>query len=108
MCLYFANGIPCKQRKDLELPEIELIWAELFLKHRPHRPLLVGCCYRPPSSTAVFYTHLESVLHSVVDRDLILVGDFNAKHRQLYNEDLTDNNGMKLKDMMDGFAMDQL
>ena len=46
VCIYLSNDISGKRRKDLENSELELMWIEILCFS--HRPLLLGCCYRPP------------------------------------------------------------
>ena len=41
------------------------------------RRLVVGTIYRPPSSDARFFEHLETLLDKVRDRQTYLLGDFN-------------------------------
>ena len=74
---------------------------------RRRRPLLVGC-YRPPNSTNEFFEHLESVLDKITDMDMVLLGDFNAKHQEWFTEDPTNAHGASLKDLMDRFNLSQL
>ena len=40
--------------------------------------------------------------------DIVLLGDFNAKHKDWYSEDVTNCHGSAQKDLMDSFNMSQL
>ena len=113
VCMFLSNDLPAKRRDDLEHPELEVLWVEICpspikFNGRIHQSLLVGCCYRPPSSTNIFYQYLESVLDKAAETDIVLLGDFNAKHKNWYSEDVTNSHGSALKDLMDSFNMSQL
>ena len=62
---------------------MELLWVEIkpspLRSRKSQRSLLIGCCYRPPHLAVTFYENLETVLDKVVDMNLFLLGDFNAK-----------------------------
>ena len=96
----------CRRRADLESRDLELIWIDILLTRK--RSILLGCCYRPPSSTSDFYNKLESSLENLADRNVILLGDFNAKHNQWCREDPTNRHGIALKDLMDSLNFVQL
>ena len=55
-----------------------------------------------------FFSKLEQVLEKVAEKDILLVGDFNAKHKDWFFGDNTNYNGQTLKDLMDRFDMTQL
>ena len=99
VCLYISENLACKRREDLEQECVELIRVEVYLspQKRNHRPLLVGCCYRPPSASTIFYEHLETVLDKVTERDILLLGDFNAKHQDWFIDDTTNCHGTSLR-----------
>ena len=105
VCVFLSEQVYGKRRLDLEEDDLELLWIEI--KHRSHPPLLVGCCYRPPSSTMNFYNTLELTLDKIAERNVILVGDFNAKHRDWFSGDATNSHGATLKDLMSRFDMVQ-
>ena len=104
--VYISQQLSGARKKELENPELELMWVEI--QFFTHRPLLLGCCYRPPNSTAAFFSKLEQVLEKVAEKDILLVGDFNAKHKDWFIRDNTNCNGQTLKDLMDRFDMTQL
>ena len=89
VCFFVSTEQPAQRRNDLEHLELELLGLEirpnpLRSGMRRRRPLLVGCCYRPPNSTIEFFEHLEFVLDKITDMDMILQGDFNAKHQEWF------------------------
>ena len=63
--------------------------------------------HRPPSSTTNFYNTLELTLDKIAERNVILVGDFNAEHRDWFSGDATNSHGATLKDLMSRFDMVQ-
>ena len=75
---------------------------------RTQYPLLIGCCYRPPNSPMHFYEKLETILDNVVTKNILLLGDFNAKHQEWCSRDLTTHHGNALKDLMDSYGLTQL
>ena len=72
VCMFIANQLPAKYRTDLEHPNLELMWTEIYpnpLSQQKHRSLLIGCCYRPPNSPMTFYEHLETIIDKVAETD---------------------------------------
>ena len=104
--IFPSNYLVLGTKSLIEDPELELMWVEI--QFFTHRPLLLGCCYRPPNSTAPFFSKLEQVLEKVAEKDILLVGDFNDKHKDWFIGDNTNCNGQTLKDLMDRFDMTQL
>ena len=90
VCLYVSNNIPCRRRTDLERPDLKLVWIEIFYDKTS---FLAGCCYRPPASTSAFYNLLETSLESASPSKIVLLGDFNAKHSDWFDGDLTNRHG---------------
>ncbi len=80
----------------------ECAWIELERKSQ-HRRLLIGCYYRPPStsSTAVdeFILSLELTMSHVdlLSTDVLIVGDFNAKSSTWCSLDRTNVPGRMLQ-----------
>ena len=77
-----------------------------FLKELPYS--LIGCCYRPPNTCDNFYDLLENSLENATKKNVILVGDFNAKHTEELPTDTTDQAGNRIKDISDSFNLTQL
>ncbi len=105
VCVYASNLLPCKRRTDLERPDLEMVWIEVFYNKLS---VLVGCCYRPPNTTVSFYDRLETSLDHASRGNVILVGDFNVKHNEWCSEDATNRPGVKLKELMDSVNLTQL
>ncbi len=106
VCIYVSNQLPCRRREDLEMEGIEVIWIEVFGVFK--RPVLIGCCYRPPSSDRSFYDLLEKIIEKVINKNVLLLGDFNAKNNDWYSGDCTNANGVLLKDVVDNYCFTQL
>jgi hypothetical protein len=79
VALYLANYLAFNRREDFEIPELELLWSEVFLSNSK---ILIGVCYRPPSN-------LSSDIDQFLDSDqinrsnytmIIVIGDFNAHY----------------------------
>ena len=48
-----------------------------------------------------FYEKLETTLDNVVTKNILLLGDFNAKHQEWCSRDVTTHHGNALKDLME-------
>ena len=69
------DGISVINRSDLEVPDCELFWIEVFDKYSS---FLLGVFYRPPSSGAPPLAKLyDSLLSVPFSKPLVLCGDFN-------------------------------
>ena len=106
VCIFVSATLPCRRRGDLEFPALEIVWVEFF--NISKRPLLVGCCYRPPSASRGFYNLLEQTLDTVIDHDILLLGEFNAKNVDWCATDVTTADGRTLKELLDSFDLSQL
>ena len=99
VCIFVSDQLSCSRRSDLESQDLELLWVEVFLQQSPRTqyPLLIGCCYRPPNSPMHFYEKLETTLDNVVTKNILLLGDFNAKHQEWCSRDVTTHHGNALR-----------
>ena len=83
-------------RKDLNDPMIEAVWCEIYVQKRK---ILLGSVYIPPEQEQdmeKLIEHLETI--SQTNENVIVMGDFNAKHPMWYNSD-TNKLGDRLKPM---------
>lgn len=59
----------------------EIIWVEM--KFPDSKPVLLGCCYRPPSAKKEYLDQIEEIMTLVSqekeEKDVLLMGDFNLK-----------------------------
>ncbi len=77
VAFYIQNHIPVKTRDDLIHTSVESIWLQVHLPNV--KPLLVGCCYRPPSSNAQYVDNICDMLQRAVDenKETYFLGDLN-------------------------------
>ena len=61
-----------------------------------------------PSSPTAFYDSLEKSLNMSAAKNIVLLGDFNAKHQEWFNGDITNSQGIALNDLSDRFDMSQI
>ena len=55
-----------------------------------------------------FYEKLETTFDKVVTKNILLPGDFNAKHQEWCSRDLTTYHGNALKELMDSYGLTQV
>lgn len=75
--LFFRKSLICKRRPELEISNLETIWAEIALPNA--KPFLVCSVYRPPSALSEWIDYFEEELSiaQTTGLELILMGDFN-------------------------------
>ena len=77
----------------------EVLWLKLSLAETQ---ICVGCCYRPPQSDEkAFCQLLESSLRAArrESANILLLGDFNAKHSMWMSSDQTSSLGDRLQQL---------
>lgn len=74
---YIKEHIPAKVRKDLGMGGVEALWLQVHLPHL--KPILICCCYRPPSSNIDYLDKICTMLQKVTDSDydIIFAADMN-------------------------------
>ena len=78
VAVYCHESLAVRQRADVEC-ELEMLWLEILAPGR-HGTLL-GCCYRPPNSSAAYWTALDQNIEQAVQgcqQSTVLLGDFNV------------------------------
>ena len=77
VAIYVQNHIPVKTRNDLMNPAIEALWLQIHLPHT--KPLIIGCCYRPPNSNVQYIEEICTMLQRATDedREVYFLGDLN-------------------------------
>lgn len=75
--IYVQNHIPVKMRYDLMQNSLESIWLQVHLPFT--KPLLIGCCYRPPNSNVQHVENICDQLLRVMDeeKETFFLGDLN-------------------------------
>ena len=77
VAIFIQNHIPVKQREDFMMKDTEALWIQVHLPNL--KPILIGCCYRPPHANSLYLNKLCEMLDKVSDRnnEMYLLGDFN-------------------------------
>ena len=78
VAVYCQQSLAVRQWADLEC-ELEMLWLEILAPGR-HGTLL-RCCYRPPNSSAAYWTALDQNIEQAVQgcqQSTVLLGDFNV------------------------------
>ena len=77
VAFYIQNHIPVKVRQDLMSSDIEVLWLQVCLKHL--KPILIGCCYRPPSANSWYLDKICEMLDhaSSTSHEIYFMGDLN-------------------------------
>ena len=83
--LYFRKSLNCKRRRELEISEIETLWAEIALPNS--KPFLICSVYRPPCASSAWIDLFEEELSiaQTTGLEMILMGDFNIDLRSCTN-----------------------
>ena len=71
-------------REDLNNPLLEAVWCEIYLENRK---ILVGSVYIPPDEDESMMLLIETLKVVSSYENVIVMGDFNAKHPMWYNDD---------------------
>ncbi|KAM7309407.1 uncharacterized protein ISCGN_013038 [Ixodes scapularis] len=103
------SSISVNRRDDLESPDLEAVFAEVFL---PRGPILLACVYCPPNRREVSYTLLDASFSRVrfeTYRDVILLGDFNSHIERWSHEEPSpsDNTDDVLLDVISDAGLQQ-
>lgn len=77
VAVFVQSHIPVETKHDLIIDDIEALWVVVHLPHT--KPILIGCCYRPPSANVNYLNKMCSVVDKASDgsRELYLFGDMN-------------------------------
>ena len=77
VAMYIQSHIPVKLRNDLMSCDVEMLWLQVHLPHL--KPILLGCCYRPPSSSSQYLDNLCEMFDRACDekREIYVLGDLN-------------------------------
>ena len=77
IALYIRNNFPAKLCSEFISDSLESSWVKVHLPHL--KPVLIGCCYRPPGSDVQYLKDLCVLIDRVTDVncDIFLLGDMN-------------------------------
>ena len=82
-------------RKEICCDFVEMSWCEIFIENTA---ILLGCIYiRPDDSVAM--DKFTDIINNLTERNIIITGDFNAKHISWFN-DHNNKVGEKLNDFI--------
>lgn len=103
VAILIRDHFPVKLRHDLMVNDVEVLWLQVQLPYL--KPILVGCCYRPPSARIEYLNGLSNMLDKVTEenRELYWLGDLNI---DWLSDDCPLKN--KLKSMTDICSFSQL
>ena len=98
--LYYRKTFKCRRRSEIEISNIETLWAEL--KFPNSKPFLICTAYRPPNSTSEWIDLFEEGLSIVqtTGLEMIIMGDFNI--------DMQTNSNRKWQTLIQLFDLSQL
>ena len=71
VALFSIDSLVLKRRQDLELPELEFLWAEFSVSGRN---FLCGVCYRPPDNDSIVLANFFNGFQFMLDRIRMLGG----------------------------------
>ena len=74
VAVYFHKNIPFVERKELYIPNLEVLWAEIVLNGKK---VLLGTCYLHPRFNNWDVVRLAIDQASQICPNIILIGDFN-------------------------------
>lgn len=77
VAFYVQSHLPVRVREDLGSIGVEVIWLQIQLPHL--KPVLIGCCYRPPNTTVTYLEQICEMLDRVCDGhyEIYFMGDLN-------------------------------
>ena len=95
LAIYVKESLRVSVREDLQVEGVESIWLEV--KHKAQKSFLLGCTYRPPSSSQSWVDDFEVIFEQIdtEDKEIIMLGDFNLN--MLDNSNIV-NNWLQLTD----------
>ncbi len=106
VAIYLREGLACKQLPVVP-SGIECVAVSIHLPRR--KKLTIIAAYRPPrKNMSDFLDSLDVVVNSVSQSHLCLVGDFNAKHSDWFTDQVTDTDGLSLKQFASGHNLHQM
>ncbi len=112
LLFYVKESLSYKRRYDLERGVDDCMWCQVGSSHST---VLIGLFYRSPSQSAAmrdeYMTKVDSILASSLKQkvDAVLIGgDFNARSKFWYKEDINTVEGNLLYDLSTKHALYQL
>ena len=77
IAIYIKNDFPATLCAEFMPNHLELLWVRVHLPHL--KPILIGCCYRPPGTDTQYLDDLCDLIDRVsdVNGEMFLLGDMN-------------------------------
>lgn len=77
IALYIRDNFPAVLCSEFISDGLESLWVKVHLPHL--KPVLIGCCYRPPGTDVQYLNDLCVLIDRVTDvnSDIFLLGDMN-------------------------------
>lgn len=107
VALYILNSLQHRLLSTFNDSHLESVWVEIATAATP---LIVASIYRPPRGDhRQFCRQLEDDLNKthISDRNVLLLGDFNAKNAQWLDTDVTDAAGDSLACLLQTYGLAQ-
>ena len=83
VCLYIKDNLPYNPRKDLDKPNLEGAWVDIFLPKT--KPITLGVVYRPPRQSDFLDILHETLGQLDPSRELYILGDVNINMKNCDN-----------------------
>lgn len=77
VAFYIRDHLPVKIRTDVMISDIEALWLQIQMPHT--KPLLMACCYRPPSADGAYLDKICDMFDrsSTSGYEVYFMGDMN-------------------------------
>ena len=77
VAIYIQSHLPSKLCLEFMYSDVEALRVQIHLPHL--KPILVGCCYRPPGASAQYFNDVCDMIDRVSDSrsDIYLLRDMN-------------------------------
>lgn len=105
LLVYASSHLGLHRRIDLEDPDIECVVLEFSMPSSGR--FLIYFCYRPPSYPPdIFFQRLSSAISKGPPASLLVMGDFNAKHKQ-WSSAQPNSAGNHMCELLEDFCLAQ-
>ena len=101
VALYINENLVSRHHEILPDTECEAVWAKISLSKNSH--LVVGVCYRSPSSTTEENMQLTKVIETAAINCALIFGDFNYPSIEWKNLDADNSSTYFLNLITDSF-----
>ena len=98
VAVYFHKNIPFLERKELHIPNLEILWAEIILNNKK---VLLGTCYLHPRFNDWDAVRLAIDQAAQSCPNIILIGDFNQNM-------LEESKSKHIRDILNIFNFNQI